>query len=120
MIREWNRDTGDLMTRGELFLTGKEATAAGIYHRLRLFFGEYWLDVTEGTAWFQSILGKAPQDLAELTLKQRILTAPGVVSITSFSFQADARERRITVDCTVLDANNEVVKVLFEEDPLSP
>lgn len=115
MIREWNRDTGDLVTQGEPFLTGKEATAAGIYHRLRLFFGEYWLDVTEGTAWFQSILGKAPQDLAELTLKQRILTAPGVVSITSFSFQTEARARRITVDATVLDVNHESIRILFDE-----
>ncbi|MCE8034625.1 hypothetical protein EKK97_14070 [Billgrantia tianxiuensis] len=115
MIREWNRDNGDMATRGEPFLTGKEATAAGIYHRLRLFFGEFWLDVTEGTAWFQSILGKAPQDLAELTLKQRILTAPGVVSITSFSFTTDAASRRITVDATVLDVNHESIRILFDE-----
>lgn len=118
MIRHWDRDGGDLVTRGEPFLTGKEATAAGIYHRLRLFFGEFWLDVTEGTAWFQSILGKAPQDLAELTLKQRILSAPGVVSITSFSFTTDAVTRRIVVDCSVLDVNHESIRILFDEEVL--
>lgn len=116
MIRHWDRDSGDLLTSGEPFLAGKEATAAGIYHRLRLFFGEYWLDVTEGTAWFQNVLGKAPQDLAEITLKQRILSAPGVVSITSFSFATDAVTRRITVDCSVLDVNHESIRILFHEE----
>lgn len=120
MIRAWDRDAGDLVTQGEHFLTGKEATAAGIYHRLRMFFGEWWLDLTDGTPWFQSILGKAPQDLAEIALKQRILSAPGVISIMAFSFQSDAQARHITVDCTVLDVNNEAVRILFEEDPLSP
>lgn len=118
MIRHWDRDSGDLVTHGEPFLTGKGATAAGIYHRLRLFLGEYWLNVADGTAWFQSILGKSPQDLAEITLKQRILSAPGVVSITSFSFTTDAPTRRITVDATVLDVNHESIRILFDEEVL--
>ena len=117
MIRNWDKDTGDLVTSGSAqFLTGRDDTAAGIYHRLRMFFGEYFLDITDGCPWFSAILGKAPQDVAEAALKQRILTAPGVVSITSFAFDIQRLTRQITVDCTVIDVNNQAVRLLFEEE----
>ena len=117
MIRHWDRSTGDIVTSGSRqFLSGKESTAAGIYHRLRMFFGEWFLDITDGTPLFQSILGKADQQTAEAAIKQRIITAPDVVAITSFAFNSDRNSRRITVDCTVLDVNNEAVRILFDED----
>jgi len=117
MIRNWDKDTGDLVTSGSnQFLYEKESTGAGIYHRLRMFFGEFFLDITDGCPYFQSILGKSPQDVAEAALKQRIITAPGVVAITSFAFDIDRLTRRINVDCTVIDVNNQAVRVLFDED----
>ena len=116
-IRQWDRESGDIVTSGaRVFLSGKEATAAGIYHRLRMFFGEWFLDITDGTPLFQSILGKADQQAAEAAIKQRIISAPAVVAITDFSFSSDRNSRRIVVDCTVLDVNNEAVQVLFNED----
>lgn len=117
MIRNFDRSAGDIVTNGsDQFLRGKESTAAGIYHRLRMFFGEYFLDITDGTPWMQSILGKAPQDVAEAALKQRIITAPDVIAITAFSFDIDRLKRYITVDCTVIDINNAAVRFLFEGD----
>lgn len=116
-IRQWDRESGDLVTSGSgQFLGGQDATAAGIYHRLRMFFGEHFLDITDGTPWFQSILGKAPQDVAEAALKQRIASAPGVVALTTFSFDIDPGTRRITVGATVLDVNNAAVQILFDEE----
>ena len=115
MIRHWDKESGDLAT-GAGFLTGKESTGASIYHRLRMFFGEFFLDVTDGTPWFQSILGKRAQDTAEFAIKQRIVTSPGVVQITRFFFDFDRNTRRITVDCSVLDVNNEVIEILFDEE----
>lgn len=117
MIRHWDRETGDIVTAGSrVFLQGKEETAAGIYHRLRTFFGEWFLDITDGTPLFQTILGKFDRQSAEAALKQRIITAPGVVAITRFRFDSDRNSRRITVDCTVLDINNQAVQILFDED----
>jgi len=117
MIRHWDRESGDIVTSGSrVFLQSKEETAAGIYHRLRMFLGEWFLDITDGTPWFQTILGKFDAQAAEAALKQRIVTSPGVVAITRFRFGSDRNTRRITVDCTVLDINNESVQILFDED----
>jgi hypothetical protein len=117
MIRKWDGTAGDIVTSGsDQFLYAKESTGAGVYHRLRIFFGEYFLDITDGTPWFQSILGKAPQDVAEAALKQRIISAPGVIAITAFSFEIEKLTRRITVDCTVIDVNSSAVRVFFDEE----
>ena len=117
MIRHWDREAGDIRTRGSRqFLTVQDSTAHGIYHRLRMFFGEHFLDIADGTPWLQTILGKSDPQTAEAAIKQRIITAPGVVAITSFRFDSDRNTRRITVDCTVLDVNNEAVRILFDED----
>jgi len=107
---------GDIATSGQQFITGPDATAQGIYHRLRTFLGEYFLDISDGTPWFDSVLGKAPQDIAEINLKQRILTAPGVVALTDFQFESDRRSRNVRISATVIDVNNQAVQVLMNED----
>lgn len=115
MIREWDRDTGDLVTRNQPFYRGRESVGAGIYHRIRMFLGEFFLDLTDGTPIFQAVLGKRAQDTAEFALKQRIVTAPGVLQITRFAFDLDRDTRRIRVDCTVLTTENELLDILFNE-----
>jgi len=92
---------GDIATSGAQFRVRDEAVGQGVKHRLRLFLGEYFLDVGDGSPWFQSILGKAPQDVAEVAIKQRILTAPGVDFIRRFSFDSDREARRLRLDVTV-------------------
>lgn len=115
MIR--NFEDGDIVTSGDnQFLLGKKETANGVRHRLLMFLGEYFLDISDGTPWFQSILGKVPQGVAEINLKQRILTAPGVVAISEFNFETDRNERSISVDCSVVDVNNEQVKLIIDEE----
>jgi hypothetical protein len=115
MIR--NFENGDIVTSGnKQFLYGQESTANGLYHRLRMFLGEFFLDVSDGTPWFQSILGKTPQDVAEINVKQRILTSPDVVGITSFTFGSDANARRVDIQASVIDKNSAVVQLLFGED----
>lgn len=115
MIRNFDRTTGDLADQSTPFLEGRESIGAGIYHRLRMFFGEFFLDITDGTPWFQAVLGKKAQDTAEFAIKQRIATAPGVLQITRFTFDLDRETRRIRVDCTVLTTENELLDVLFNE-----
>lgn len=99
MIRRF--ENGDIRASGAQFAVRDRAVGQGIKHRLRLFLGEFFLDVGDGTPWFQSILGKAPQGVAEVAVKQRILSAPGVDFIRRFSFTSDREARRITLDVTV-------------------
>ncbi|AUH00846.1 hypothetical protein CWC46_14130 [Prodigiosinella confusarubida] len=114
MIR--NFADGDIVTHDEHFVTGKEATRQGIIRRLRLFFSEYFLDATEGTQWFQSVLGKTQTDIAAANIKQRILTSPGVVGITRFEFNIDQPTRKITIYAALMDINNEQFELLFDEE----
>ncbi len=116
MIRKFDTDTGDLATSGEQFLEEQASTGAGIRHRLLMFFGEYFLDITDGSPWFQAILGKSPQGQAELALKQRIITAPDVVALKEFNFDSDRSSRKITVTATVLDVNSESISFVLDED----
>lgn len=119
MIRNMDPTTGDLADQSTPFLEGKEYVGASIRHRLRMFFGEFFLDISDGTPWMQSILGKKPQDTAEFAIKQRIVSTPGVVQIARFDFDFDRPSRRIRVDCTVLSVFNETIDVLFDEDLIS-
>lgn len=114
MIR--NFMNGDIVTSGEQFATGKEATRLAIICRLRLFLGEYFLDATDGTPWFQNILGKASRDIAETNIKQRIITTQGVVALKEFEMVLDNKARKITIAARLLDINNEQFDFLFKED----
>lgn len=116
MIRSF--ENGDIVTSGKQFKTGKPATAQGIQNRLRLFFGEYFLDISAGTPWFQQILGKSPDGVAEASIKQRILSAPDVVDISEFRFERDADRRAIDVQASVLDIHNEQIQLLLQEELL--
>lgn len=114
MIR--NFSDGDIVTFGDHFVTGKEETRQACISRLRLFLGEYFLDATDGTPWFQSILGKASRDIAEANIKQRLLGTRGVIAINSFEMTSDTRERKISVVATLTDINNEQFEFLFEKE----
>lgn len=114
MIRSFQN--GDIKTSGRQFLTGDDAVGRGIYHRLRFFLGEYFINITDGTPWFNGILGKTPQDIAEVNLKQRILTAPGVAEITRFKFEPDPAQRSLTVTASVTTENGGSADVLLDED----
>lgn len=99
---------GDLVTRGRMFQTGREAIAQTIVTRLRLFLGEYFRDVTDGTPWFQQILGKFENlNAVEAILRNRISRTQGVVRLLSFEIQYDLDARTIAVQATVLTVYGE-------------
>src|SRR5690606_37543833 len=98
----------DLVTRGRMFQSGREAIAQTIVTRLKLFLGEYFRDVTDGTPWFQQILGK-PSNLnaVEAILRNRIARSPGVVRLLSFGLDFDLPTRSLSMRSTVLSVYGE-------------
>lgn len=114
MIRAWG--DGDIKTSGLQFAEGQHETVEELRYRLRLFLGERFLQVTDGTPWFQQVLGKNPQDLAELAIKRRILRSGRVQGIRYFSFTTDRDQRRVTIDAEVLDRDSEVVRLQLDEE----
>lgn len=99
---------GDLVTRGRMFQTGRAAIAQTISTRLKLFLGEYFRDVTDGTPWFQKILGKFESlNAVEAILRNRIARTQGVVRLLSFGLQFDLDSRTLSVQAQVLTTYGE-------------
>ena len=114
MIR--NFVDGDIVTSGKHFVHKQTATQQAIIRRLRLFLGEYFLNGTEGTPWFQRILGKNNPDVAEANIKERILNTKDVITLSRFEFNFSPKTRIISIYAQIIDINNEQFEFIFSED----
>ena len=107
-------ESGDIATSGAQFISGIDEVAQTVLTRLRLFYGEYFRDVTDGTQWFEAILGKnGSQQSREAALRNRIAQTPGVVRLTSFEFDFDIETRKATVTAGVLTTYGETTTVTY-------
>lgn len=101
-VRKLDED-GDIVTQGSMFIAEQLEIEQTIRTRLRLFLGEYFRDVTDGTPWFQEILNKqTSMDVREARLRERISGTPGVLQLTSFSTDFDIDNKIYTVTASVL------------------
>ena len=91
-------DSGDIATSGEQFINDVEEIAQTVRTRLKLFLGEYFRDINDGTPWFQDILGKGQSlDVKDATIKRRVLQTSGVISIFDFNTDYDLKLRTYSV-----------------------
>jgi hypothetical protein len=108
-VRNINPVTGEIVTSGIHFVSGQEEIAQTIRTRLKLFLGEYFRDVTDGTPWFQEILTKRGElSSTDSAIKLRIFQTDGVVRITSFSTDYDIDSRTYSVQASVLTTFGEI------------
>lgn len=115
-VRKIDPETGDIVTSGTQFITGVDEIAQTVKTRLGLFLGEYFRDITEGTPWWESILGKeGTLSSKEAVLKNRILRTEGVTGLTSFSTEFDLATRQYTVKAGVLTIYGEAELILGNE-----
>lgn len=73
-----------------------EAVAQSVRTRLLLWLGEFFLDIREGTPYFQGILGKHSKTEADVTIQDRVLGGQGVVDIQNYASDIDPITRRLT------------------------
>jgi len=93
----------DIVTSGVIFTSGIDEVAQTVKTRLRLYYGEYFRDITQGTPWFDVILGKGyPLATKEAVLRNIISQTPNVTALTSFSTDYDINTRQYTVTAGVL------------------
>lgn len=78
-----------------------DAVAQAVQTRLNLFTGEWFLDITDGTPWNPSVLGKTSQPAYDGAIRNRILGTPGVQQIDSYTSTFDGNTRRLTVTATI-------------------
>ena len=96
-------ENGDIATQGVQFTSGQDEIAQTIRTRLRLFLGEYFRDITDGTPWFEQILGKGTSMPArESALRNRIVRTPGVIRLTYFSTDFNIESRKYSVTAGAL------------------
>ena len=98
MIR--NQINGEIVTSGDHFLYDQAAISKGVLRRIKTFFGEYFLDRTDGTKMINGVLGKTSEVEREQELRRRILTADGVLAITQMSITQDVK-RKVSVSVTI-------------------
>ena len=96
-------ENGDITTQGVQFTSGQDEIAQTIRTRLRLFLSEYFRDITDGTPWFEQILGKGTSMSArESALRNRIVRTPGVIRLTYFSTDFNIESRKYSVTAGAL------------------
>lgn len=104
-----NPNPGDIYlgadSNDRLTSTLSEEVAQLLYTRFRFFQGEWFLDGTIGTPWFQSVLGQKVSIPAVTQLLKRVVTTcPGVASVQRFTLtQLPSRGVRIDFACTLTD-----------------
>ncbi|WP_313619521.1 hypothetical protein [Pantoea septica] len=78
-----------------------ETVAQAVKTRFLLWYGQWFLDTTEGTPWIQSVLGKQKPETYNLAIRQRILETQGVKSIRSFDTTLNTSSRRVVFTATI-------------------
>ncbi|MGF6837075.1 hypothetical protein QF001_000942 [Paraburkholderia youngii] len=87
--------------QNDFWVNAPDGVAQAILTRLRLFVGEWFLDVTDGTPWTTQVLDKYTSGQYDAAIQDRILGTPGVVQITSYSSSLNTTSRKLTVNATV-------------------
>lgn len=86
------------------FVEDKDVVLLAVKSRLEFFKGEWFLDIEDGTPYFQDILTKpARLRLIEGIMKRRILETPGIVELNSFDLDFDKGSRKLNIDFEALD-----------------
>lgn len=98
MIR--NQINGEIVTSGEQFVYDQYSISKSVIRRIKMFYGEYFLNRQDGTRMLNGILGKTSEVEREQELRRRILTTDGVLAITQMSITQDI-SRKVSVSVTI-------------------
>lgn len=89
-----------------------ECVGQSVLTRLRLWVGEWFLDVTEGTPWTTEILSALlynTKPLLDMAIRTRVLLTPGVLEIVSYESTVNPATRDLTVNMTLSTRYGEAV-----------
>lgn len=87
------------ITTGDLRLTETDvAVRQHLQQRLRMFLGEWFLDLGRGIPFYEQVLIKnANPGVLDAIFKDAILTTPGVIELLSFDLSFDNALRTLTL-----------------------
>jgi len=81
-----------------------DAVAQAVMTRLKLWAGEWFLDVTAGTPWQDGGLGYGKRDMIDPMVRERILETENVTEITAYASQYDVEKRKFSIQATIQTA----------------
>jgi hypothetical protein len=96
--------SGDMMFgRGQADYWTNRAEGVGqlVGTRLKLWLGQWYLNVDDGTPYLTRVLGKYTEDFRDAAIQQRILGTPNVTGLEGYNSQLDRQPRVWTVAATV-------------------
>lgn len=78
-----------------------ECVAQAVLTRLRLWRGEWFLDVTEGTPYVPAVLGMHTKQSYDFAIRQRVLETEGVTNIEEYESFVNSESRSLTVNIRI-------------------
>ncbi len=83
------------------FLVDTPAVVAqAVQTRLRLFLGEWFVNLGDGVPWLTQVVGKNSKTTYDQVIRQTILDTEGVSSIVSYSSSVSP-QRRLTITAQI-------------------
>lgn len=76
------------------FINTPAAVAQAVETTLRLFLGEWYLNVNDGTPYLEGVVGMHSKAEADATLQQVIGNVQGVQNIVNFASELDPHTRK--------------------------
>lgn len=96
--------TNDLVLKNNSLsvIAGADEVAQRIRARLRMFRGEWFLNLKKGMPFYEIIFAKGSTDeTIASAIKREILTVPGVLELLRYSQSIDSKTRQLVVDFQV-------------------
>ncbi len=87
--------------QSSFYVNQAEGVAQCVATRLKLWAGQWFLNLPDGMDWKNSVLGKYTDAARDLAIKARILGTPGVTEIVSYSMSLDRFSRKMTGSVTI-------------------
>jgi hypothetical protein len=87
--------------QGNFLINSAACVAQSVLTRLKLWQGEWFLDVTDGTPWAQQVLGKTSKQIYDLAIRARVLGTQGVTGIVSYSSTLNTAKRALSVSIAI-------------------
>lgn len=107
---DWLVINGDVVLTTDVDPRGTDPVLQNIVQRLRTYEGEWFLDLTDGTPWYQEIMLKgAKQSDRDNAIQAVILNTPGVAVLTRYASTYDHAKRRASITFQALKAAGGVV-----------
>lgn len=85
----------------DFYKDSPEAVAQSVQTRLKLWLGEWFLDIEDGTPWIQGVLGKQQASTYDALLRARILETEGVTEIVTYTSTLNTETRKLNVSCVL-------------------